>query len=112
MGITPDIEVKLPTIKEAKEGNGDSMHVVVREKDLDRHLKNETVKEEKKKDKEKEKGTPSGDDEFVMEVTPKDKKEDIQIQKAIEILKRSVKAEDVFRDLPVSAKTEKTEKEK
>jgi carboxyl-terminal processing protease len=108
VGITPDIEVKLPTIKDAKESNGDPVHVVVREKDLDRHLKNETVKEEKKK--EKEKSTPSGDDEFVMEVTPKDKKEDIQIQKAIEILKRSVKAEDVFKDIPVSAKTEKTEK--
>ena len=51
VGITPDIEVKLPTVKEAKEGTTDSLHVVVREKDLDRHLKNETVKEEKKKER-------------------------------------------------------------
>ena len=47
VGITPDVEVKLPTIKEAKEG--EPMHVVVREKDLEHHLKNDTIKEEKKK---------------------------------------------------------------
>jgi len=103
VGITPDIEVKLPIVKEAKEGTTDSLHVIVREKDLDRHLKNETVKEEKKKGK----GTPSVEDEFSMEVTPKDKKDDIQIQKAIEILKPAVKAGDVFMNLPVSAKKEK-----
>jgi carboxyl-terminal processing protease len=103
VGITPDIEVKLPTVKEVKEGTTDSLHVVVREKDLDRHLKNDTVKEEKKKAK----GTPSVEDEFSMEVTPKDKKDDIQIQKAIEILKPALKAGDVFKNLPVSAKKEK-----
>jgi carboxyl-terminal processing protease len=102
VGITPDIEVKLPTVKEVKEGTTDSLHVVVREKDLDRHLKNETVKEEKKKGK----STPSVEDEFSMEVTPKDKKDDIQIQKAIEILKPAVKAGDVFKNLPISAKKE------
>ncbi|MCK9420591.1 MAG: S41 family peptidase [Nitrospirae bacterium] len=103
VGITPDIEVKLPTVKEAKEGTTDSLHVVVREKDLDRHLKNDTVEEEKKK----EKGTPSLEDDFSMEVTPKEKKDDIQIQKAIEILKPALKAEDVFKNIPVSAKKEK-----
>jgi carboxyl-terminal processing protease len=103
VGITPDIEVKLPTVKEVKEGSTDSLHVVVREKDLDRHLKNDTVKEEKKKGK----GTPSVEDEFSMEVMPKDKKDDIQIQKAIEILKPALKAEDVFKNLPISAKQEK-----
>jgi carboxyl-terminal processing protease len=103
VGITPDIEVKLPTVKEAKEGTTDSLHVVVREKDLDRHLKNETVKEEKKKGK----STPSVEDEFSMEVTPKDKKDDIQIQKAVEILKPALKAGDVFKNLPISAKKEK-----
>ena len=51
VGITPDIEVKLPTVKEAKEGTTDSVHIVVREKDLDRHLKNDTIKDEKKKEK-------------------------------------------------------------
>ncbi len=100
VGITPDIEVKLQTVKEAKEGTADSLHVVVREKDLERHLKNDTVKEEKKK----EKGTSSVEDEFSMEVTPKDKKDDIQIQKAIEILKPAMKADDVFKNLPISAK--------
>jgi carboxyl-terminal processing protease len=103
VGITPDIEVKLPTVKEAKEGATDSLHVVVREKDLDRHLKNDTVKEDKKKDK----GASSVEDEFSMEVTPKEKKDDVQIQKAIEILKPAMKAEDVFKNLPISAKKEK-----
>jgi carboxyl-terminal processing protease len=100
VGITPDIEVKLQTVKEAKEGTPDSLHVVVREKDLERHLKNDTVKEEKKK----EKGTSSVEDEFSMEVTPKEKKDDVQIQKAIEILKPAMKADDVFKNLPISAK--------
>jgi carboxyl-terminal processing protease len=103
VGIIPDIEVKLPTVKEAKEGTTDSLHVIVREKDLNRHLKNDTIEEETNK----EKGTPSDEDEFMMEVTPKDKKDDIQIQKAIEILKPALKAEDVFMNLSVSAKKEK-----
>ena len=101
VGITPDIEVKLPTVKEPKEG--ESAHMVVREKDLERHLKNDTVKEEKKK----EKPAPASEHDFVMEVTPKEKKDDIQIQKAIEILKQALKAEDVFKSVPVSAKKEK-----
>ncbi|OGW34850.1 MAG: hypothetical protein A2010_01115 [Nitrospirae bacterium GWD2_57_9] len=99
VGITPDIEVKLPTVKEPKDG--EAVHVMVREKDLDRHLKNDTVKEEKKK---KEQG--AGDEDFAMEVVPKDEKEDIQIQKALEILKAATKAEDVFRAVTVAAKKE------
>ncbi len=79
------------------------MHVVVREKDLERHLKNELVKEDKKRGK----AAPASEDDFAMEVTPKEKKDDIQIQKAIEILKPAVKAEDVFKNLPVAAKKEK-----
>jgi len=104
VGITPDIEVKLPTIKEAKEGTTDSLHVVVREKDLERHLPNDTIKEEKKKEKP---ATPASEDDFVMEVTPKEKKDDIQIQKALEILKPAVKADDVFKNIPATVKTEK-----
>ncbi len=96
VGITPDIEVKLPTAKEPKDG--ESMHVVVREKDLERHLKNETVKEEKKKEQ------PAAEEDFTMEVMPKDEKDDIQIQKAVEILKPAVLAADVFRNVPLSAK--------
>jgi len=105
VGITPDIEVKLPTVKEPKDG--ESVHVLVREKDLERHLKNDTVKEEKKK---KEHG--AGDDDLTMEVVPKDEKDDIQIQKALEILKTAVKAEDVFKSIPVAAKITGEQKEK
>lgn len=79
VGITPDIEVKLPTVKEPP--NDGDVHVVVREKDLERHLKNEAVKEEHIK-KERQR-----DDDLMMEVIPKDEKEDLQLQKAIEILK-------------------------
>jgi carboxyl-terminal processing protease len=100
VGITPDIEVKLPIVKDPKEG--DPVHMVVREQDLDRHLKNDTIKDEKKKDKKKQ--PASEDDDFAMEVMPKDKKDDIQIQKAVEILKPAVKAADVFKSLPLSAK--------
>jgi len=97
VGITPDIEVKLPAVKEPKDG--ESVHMVVREKDLERHLKNEKVKEEKTK-----KEMPAADEDFAMEVMPKDKKDDIQIQKAVEILKKAERAEDVFKELPVAAK--------
>ncbi len=95
VGITPDIEVKLPTVKEPKDG--ESVHVMVREKDLERHLKNETVKEEKKKEK------PAAEEDFTMEVMPKEEKDDLQIQKAIEILKPAVLAADVFKVIPLSA---------
>jgi carboxyl-terminal processing protease len=104
VGITPDIEVKLPTVKEPKDG--EPVHMVVREKDLDRHLKNETVKEEKKKEQ------PAADEDFAMEVMPKEEKDDIQIQKAIEILKPAVVAADVFKSVPVAAKKEEKDKDK
>jgi len=107
VGITPDIEVKLPTIKEVKEGSGDSVHMIMREKDLDRHLKNDTVKEAKDEKKKEKTETPAVEEDFTMEVTPKDKKDDIQIQKAMEILKPAMKAGDVFKSVPVSAKKEK-----
>ncbi len=95
VGITPDIEVKLPTVKEPKDG--EPVHVVVREKDLERHLKNETVKEEKKKEQ------PAAEEDFTMEVMPKDEKDDVQIQRAVEILKPAVLAADVFKAIPLSA---------
>jgi carboxyl-terminal processing protease len=94
VGITPDIEVKLPTVKDPKDG--ESVHMVLREKDLQRHLKNDTIKEDRGK-KEK-----SGEDELTMELMPKDDKDDIQLQKAIEILKPAVQTADVFKSLPVS----------
>src|SRR5512146_227110 len=77
VGITPDIDVKLPIVKEAKDG--ESVHVVVREKDVERHVKNEAVIDEKKK-----KEQPAAGEEFAMEIMPKEDKDDIQLQKAIE----------------------------
>lgn len=66
VGITPDIVVKL----EAKDGKE---HVVVREKDLERHLKNEQQQEG-----QQEKETAP------LEVEEKD---DVQLQRAIDTLK-------------------------
>jgi carboxyl-terminal processing protease len=106
VGITPDLEVKLPTVKEPKDG--EPVHLMVRERDLDRHLKNDMVKEEKKKKEASEKE----EDELAMEVVPKDEKDDIQIQKAIEILKTASRAEDVFKVLPVAAKKEEVAEKK
>ena len=97
VGISPDVEVKLPTIKEPK--NGEAAHVVVREKDLERHLKNESVKEPEKKPH-----APAGEEELVMEAVPKDDKDDIQLQKAVELLKTG----DIFKNLPIAEKKEKS----
>lgn len=97
VGITPDIEVKLPTVKDPKEG--EPVHMVLREKDLDRHLKNDTVKEDHKKEQ------PA--DDLMLEMEPKDDKDDIQLQKAIELLKPAVISSDVFKNVPVSAQKEK-----
>lgn len=67
-GITPDIIVKI----EAKDGKE---HVIVREKDLEKHLKNDQ-KDEKKGEEEKETAP--------IEVSEKD---DTQLQRAIDLLK-------------------------
>jgi carboxyl-terminal processing protease len=75
-GITPDIIVKL----EAK--NGAKEHPVVREKDLERHLKNEQSDTE-----QEEKETAP------VEV---DEKDDVQLQRAVDILKTW----DVFKEIP------------
>jgi carboxyl-terminal processing protease len=102
VGIAPDIEVKLPKIKEVKDG--EQAHVIVREKDLERHLKNETVKEPEAKPKE---GKGKSEDEFVMEAVPKYDKDDIQLQKAIELLNTG----DIFKNLPAKEQAaENTEK--
>lgn len=75
-GITPDIIVKL----EAK--NGAREHRVIREKDLEGHLKNE------QKD-----SVPGEEETAPMEVEEKD---DIQLQRAVDILKTW----DVLKTLP------------
>ena len=77
-GITPDIVVK-PGVKE-----GEKTRPAIREKDLERHLKNGVEIEEK----------PAESEEMVpMEL---DEKEDIQFQRALDILKTWK----VFKELP------------
>ncbi len=93
VGITPDVVVDLPVVAGVKEG--DTMHLVIREKDLEHHLTNDTIKE--KKTKKHPTGT---EDDFQMEVMPKNDKDDLQLQKAIAILKPAVLAGDVFKGLP------------
>ena len=99
VGITPDLQVKLPAVKD---GNGGDAHLVVREKDLDRHLKNDTVEEPEKEKK------GHGDDDLVMEAVPKEEKDDTQLQKAIELLKSG----DIFKNIPVAAKAAEAKEEK
>jgi carboxyl-terminal processing protease len=78
-GITPDIVVK-PEVKEGEKG-----HPAIREKDLDRHLKNGEIEiEEKPKEPE---------DIVPIEIEEKD---DIQLQRAIDLLKTWR----VFKELP------------
>ncbi len=66
VGITPDIVVKLET-------KGDKDHAVVRERDLERHLKNEQEGEEEK-----------SEERLPIEV---DEKDDVQLQRAVDTLK-------------------------
>jgi carboxyl-terminal processing protease len=67
VGITPDIVVKLTT------KDGKANHTIIREKDLERHLINENVKE----DSEEKETAP-------FEV---DEKDDSQLQRAVDTLK-------------------------
>jgi len=77
-GITPDIVVK------AEIKNGGKGRPVIREKDLERHLKNGEDIEEK----------PSEPEEIIpMEI---DEKDDTQLQRAIDLLKTWK----VFKELP------------
>lgn len=78
-GITPDIISKI----EPKDGIKE--HAVIRERDLERHLKNDKV-EEKSSQPEKEEMAP-------LEVNEKD---DVQLQRAVDLLKTWR----VFKDLP------------
>jgi len=57
----------------------------------------------------KPKADPSGEDDIILESVPKDDKDDIQLQKAIELLKTG----DIFKNLPVKEQVvEKKEKAK
>jgi carboxyl-terminal processing protease len=109
VGIAPDIEVKLPVVKEGTNGEVPAGHVIVREKDLERHLPNPTMKEkEQVKDKDKKKAKEGMDEDFIVESVPKDDKDDIQLQKAVELLKTG----DIFKNIPAKtppvAEKEKT----
>jgi carboxyl-terminal processing protease len=78
-GITPDILVK-PEVKEGEKGRP-----AIREKDLERHLKNgQRDSEDKSED---------ADEMIPIEV---DEKQDIQLQRAIDLLKTW----DIFKTLP------------
>ncbi len=78
-GIAPDIVIKPPVSKTAKDGKKEKP-IVIREKDLERHLKNDTIKKEEPEPQIEEEAMPVIGDE-------KTEKEDIQLQKAIELLK-------------------------
>ncbi|MBI5049433.1 MAG: S41 family peptidase [Nitrospirae bacterium] len=76
-GITPDIIVK-PKLKKGVKG-----HPILREKDLEKHLGNDMIKE-KEQDMEKEQ------DKEMLEAPPfadVSEEEDIQLQRAIDVLK-------------------------
>lgn len=70
-GITPDIVVQ---------AKGDKAHPTLREKDLERHLTNEQKTEDEKEKKRQEEGVS-------IEKEDKGEKEDIQLQRAIDVLK-------------------------
>ena len=75
-GITPDIVLK-PGAK-----NGSKEHAVLREKDLERHLKNEQAEQKP--------------DEIETAPIEIDEKDDVQLQRAIDILKTW----NVFKEIP------------
>ncbi|HEY3346443.1 MAG TPA: S41 family peptidase, partial [Nitrospirota bacterium] len=93
-GIKPDIEVKQPQAAEAKK---DDLHML-REKDLERHLNNETLKEDK--DTGEKISVPTGDDDMkkkepkinevpinTPDIVEKTDDEDYQLQRAKDLLK-------------------------
>ncbi len=80
-GIDPDIIVKPNLPKEVKNVP------ILREKDLDRHLKNE-LRPDADKPEKVDSPPPGPSDEFMgMNEPPQDKDEDAQLQKAIDLLK-------------------------
>jgi carboxyl-terminal processing protease len=82
MGITPDIVVQ-PEVKE-----GEQLRPVIREKDLEGHLKNGDIDIESK-----------GIKEMVPMTVEKEQEEDIQLQRAIDLLKTW----EVFKQLPAAS---------
>ncbi len=95
-GITPDIIVKLKAKADAK------THHVLREKDLEKHLENDTVTEEKEvpeQDKAKEEDKTEGKDkkdETAGIPSKLAEEDDTQLQRALDLLK----SWQVFKKLP------------
>jgi len=116
-GITPDIEVKQPALTTGKNRETDFPHISMREKDLDRHLNNETIKEPAQGDKtdkdvKPDKDIPPGDtrkepkindvpeDTIPPETLERSESDDYQLQRAKDLLKGLI----IIKDMP-AAKT-------
>jgi|SRR5579884_457688 len=80
-GIDPDIVVKPNLPKEAKNAP------ILREKDLERHLKNEMKPDADKVSKPESRPQGPAEDATGISEPPQDKEEDVQLQKAIDLLK-------------------------
>ncbi|MDH4099024.1 MAG: S41 family peptidase [Nitrospirota bacterium] len=88
-GIAPDIVVKVPVTETVAKAEGVSPHKTLREKDLKRHLPNDTVKEEDDSSEQPSTSKPSKGKEKEGDDTTAEKKpeDDIQLQKAIDLIK-------------------------
>ncbi|MCC6543532.1 MAG: S41 family peptidase [Nitrospirae bacterium] len=100
-GITPDIVVKPTSDKEAMERK------FIREKDLKKHLKNDTIDEEEEKAVEPV-GKDKGDGDKVTEPVDTEgavEKQDVQLQRAVDLLK----GWNIFKGIMPSQKQSKTD---
>jgi len=112
-GITPDIEVKQPALAIPKAKDSEFNHSSMREKDLERHLGNETVKDDDKdnkdvksgkdKDSSKEPKEPKINEikeetAAPMDVTERSEADDYQLQRAKDLLKGL----SILKDLPAA----------
>ena len=81
-GITPDIVVKPVS------GKSEAERKFIRERDLKKHLKNDTISEEEEKDTEPA-GKDSGEGEEMTDPAEEGAvdKQDIQLQRAVDLLK-------------------------
>lgn len=93
-GITPDIVVEIDS------KNGASTHPVFREKDLDKHLENDTDQGESEADTDTDEVNEPENDKDTKEITEVPSKvseeDDSQLQRAIDLLKTW----QVFKNLP------------
>ncbi len=93
-GIKPDIEVKQPELTTSKKMEAGNPHML-REKDLERHLGNETVKPEKNEEPVKDGGTApkepkineTPENTVPPEPIERSEEDDYQLQRAKDLLK-------------------------